>query len=247
MKIEPAGDYAELIPDTNDEGVNPMRLCPKCGQCKPFSHFKERLTKLQARKQGYAGTHAVYVERSMCAPCQPKRRSFNYKNLKDISNAVYYGVISEYEADELRAKRAKARSRTSTDNMREHHHAKRKEAWQPLRKAVRRDYQWASNLLILLKKTDRQDTELFEFVSWYRDVPLGRISYKVWEIMRAHANFDIPPPPERLSDLVKDTPELLGNLLDKWFKQIPAAQTARLKPPALIREALWKTYVLPKE
>jgi hypothetical protein len=246
MKITPAGDYAELIPDTTDEGTNPLRLCPKCGHFKHVSHFKEVLTKLQARMQGYAGAHAVEIERTMCTPCRPRRRGFDKRSLKEIANAVYYGVISEYEADELRAKRAKARSRTSTDNMREHHHAKRKALWQPFRDMLDTDYMWASGLMGLLKKTNRQETELYAFVERYRNVLHKHMSRKVWEVMRTHANFDIPPPPKKLSDLLADLPEPVGDIKKEWFA-LPYEQIHRLKPPALVREALSGTYVSPEE
>jgi hypothetical protein len=247
MKIEPAGDYAELIPDPTDEGVNPLRLCPKCSAYKPPSHFRERLTKLQARKQGYAGTHAVEIERSMCAPCQPNRKPFNYKSGKEIANAVYYGVISTYEADELRKKRAAARSRNGTDNIRIHHHAKRKALWQPVRAAIRKDYGWASSLMGLLKRTGRQETALYVFVERYRNVLLKHISYKAWAVMRTGPNYNIPAPPSKLSELLADLPEPVGNLREIWFEQIPYAQTERIKAPALVREALGGTYVPPEE
>jgi hypothetical protein len=245
MQIKPAGDYAELIPDTTDEGVNPLRLCPKCDECKPLAMFKERLTKLQARKQGYAGTHAVEIERSMCAPCQPNRKPFNYMREKDIANALYYGVISQYEADELRAKRAAARSRNGTDNIRIHHHAKRKALWQPFRNTIGKDYVWASGLMGLLKRTGRQDTELHAFVERYRNVLVKHISRKVWAMMRTHANFDIPPPPKRLSDLLADLPEPMGDIKKEWFA-LPYQQTERIKAPALVREALGNT-LFPKQ
>ena len=246
MKIEPAGDYAELIPDMTDEGVNPLRLCPKCGAYKPPSHFRERLNKLQARRQGYAGAHAVEIERSMCAPCQPNRKPLDYMVAKDIANAVYYGFITEYEADALRKKRAKTRSRISTDNMREYHHNKRKEAWQPFRDMLDTDYMWASGLMGLLKKTGRQDTELHAFVERYRNILHKHMSRKVWEVMRTHANFDIPPPPKKLSDLLADLPEPVGDIKKEWFA-LPYEQIHRLKPPALVREALSGTYVSPEE
>jgi hypothetical protein len=246
MQIKPAGDYAELIPDTTDEGTNPLRLCPKCGQCKPLAMFKERLTKLQARKQGYAGTHAVEIERSMCAPCQPNRKPFNYMREKDIANALYYGVISQYEADELRAKRAKARSRNGTDNIRIHHHAKRKALWQPFRDVLKKDYMWASGLMGLLKKTGRQDTELFHFVERYRNVWIRHISEKVWTVMRTGPNYPMPAPPARLSDLLKDLPETAEDIKKLWFA-LPYAQKERINAPALVQEALGRSYILPDE
>ena len=237
MKIQPDGDFALLIPDPHDEGVNPLKLCPKCNAYKPPDHFKERLTKLQARQQGYAGTHVVEVERSMCAACKPRRRAFDSKSLKNIANAVYYGVITQYEADVLRAKRAKARSMTSINNMREYHHNKRREAWRRVRSVLREDSQWASNLLNLLKRTGRQDTELYAFVTRYRDVLLKHMSYKVWAYMRAHANFEIPePPPRKLIELLSDLPEPIGDIKDEWYTKIPYEQTRRIKVPALIRE-----------
>lgn len=247
MQIKPAGDYAELIPDTTDEGTNPLRLCPKCNECKPLAMFKERLTKLQARKQGYAGTHAVEIERSMCAPCQPNRKPFNYMREKDIANALYYGVISTYEADELRAKRAAARSRNGTDNIRIHHHAKRKALWQPIRKLIRAEYGWASSLMGLLKRTGRQETELYAFVERYRNVLLKHLSEKVWAVMRTGPNYPMPAPPKRLSDLLQDLPEPVGNLREIWFEKIPYQQIERIKAPALVREAVGGTYVSPEE
>jgi hypothetical protein len=246
MKIEPAGDYAELIPDPHDEGVNPLRLCPKCGAYKPNALFKERLTELQARKQGYAGAHAVEIERSMCAPCQPKRRGFNYRSLKDIANAVYYGFITEYEAEELRKKRATTRSRTSTDNMKKHHHAKRKALWKPIRDALNKDYQWASSLMGLLKRTGRQDTELYAFVERYRNVLLKHMSYKVWSYLCTGPNFEVPPPPKKISELLADLPKPVGDIKKEWFA-LPYEQMHRLKPPSLVREALRGTYVSPEE
>lgn len=237
MKIQPDGDYALLIPDPHDEGVNPLKLCPKCGECKPSAMFKEHLTKLQARKQGFAGTHAVEIERSMCLACRNPRKEFNPMSLKEIANAVYYGVMTQYEADELRAKRAKTRSMTSSNNMRDYHHNKRKEAWRGVRSVLRADSQWASNLLRLLSRTGRKDTKLYAFITRYRGVLLDHISYKVWSLMRTSSNFDLPPPPRRLIELLADLPEPVGDIKDEWFA-LPYEQTHRLKAPALVREAL---------
>jgi hypothetical protein len=165
---------------------------------------------------------------------------------KDIANALYYGVISQYEADELRAKRAAARSRNGTDNIRIHHHAKRKALWQPLRDVLKKDYMWASGLMGLLKKTGRQDTELFRFVERYRNVWIRHISEKVWTVMRTGPNYPMPAPPERLSELLQDLPEPVEDIKKLWFA-IPYQQTERIKPPALVREALRGTYVSPEE
>lgn len=242
MKIQPDGDFALLIPDPHDEGVNPLKLCPKCGECKPSAMFKERLTRLQARKQGYAGTHAVEIERSMCVKCRHPRKEFNPMSLKEIANAAYYGVISQYEADVLREKRAKARSMNGTNNIRAHHHAKRKEAWAPIRKVLDTDYQWASGLLGLLKRTGRENTKLYAFVTRYRGTLHKHMSARVWAYMRTHANFDIPPPPRRLIELLSDLPEPIGDIKDEWFK-LPYEQTHRLKPPALVREALGNSVI----
>ena len=243
MKIQPDGDYALLIPDPHDEGVNPLKLCPKCGECKPSAMFKEHLTKLQARKQGFAGTHAVEIERSMCLACRNPRKEFNPMSLKEISNAAYYGVISQYEADVLREKWAKARSMNGTNNIREHHHAKRKAAWAPIRKVLDTDYQWASSLMGLLKRTGRENTALFAFVTRYRGVLHKHMSERVWAYMRTRANFDLPPPPRRLSDLLSDLPEPVGDLRDIWFNQLPYEHTHRLKAPALVREALGNSVI----
>lgn len=238
MKIQPDGDYALLTPDPHDEGVNPLTLCPKCGECKPSAMFKERLTRLQARQQGYAGTHAVEVERSMCVECRKPRKEFNPMNLKEIANAAYYGVISQYEADVLREQRAKARSMTSADNMHKYHHNKRKEAWRAVRSVLRADSQWASNLLRLLSRTGRKDTKLYAFVMRYRGVLLDHMSYKVWSLMRTRANYDLPPPPRKLIELLSDLPEPVGDLRDEWYTKLPYEQTRRVKVPALVREAL---------
>lgn len=238
MKIQPDGDYALLIPDPHDEGVNPLTLCPKCGECKPSAMFKERLTRLQARKQGFNGVHAVEVERSMCVECRKPRKEFNPLSLKEIANAVYYGVITQYEADVLREERAKARSMTSTDNMKNHHHAKRKAAWQPVRDAIRADYGWASSLMGLLKRTGRQDTPLYAFLTRYRGTLLRHMSNKVWAIMRTGPNFPVPEPPKHLTELLADLPEPVGDIKDEWFA-LPYEQTHRLKPPALVRES-WR-------
>jgi hypothetical protein len=245
MKIEPAGDYAELIPDPHDEGVNPITLCPNCNAYKPNASFKETLTRLQARQQGYAGTHAVEIERSMCVECRKPRKAFNTQSLKSIANAVYYGVITPYEADVLRAKRTKDRSMTSTDNMKKYHHAKRKEAWKPIRKVLNTDYRWASSLMGLLKKTGRERTALFFFVQRYRDVLHKHMSYKVWAYLCTSPNFTIPAPPNKLSELLADLPEPVGDIKKEWFA-LPYEQIHRLKPPALVREALSGTYVSPK-
>ena len=238
MKIQPDGDFALLIPDPHDEGVNPLTLCPKCNAYKPNASFKETLTRLQARQQGYAGTHAVEVERSMCVECRKPRKEFNPMNLKEIANAAYYGVISQYEADVLREQRAKARSMTSADNMHKYHHNKRKEAWRGVRSVLRADSQWASNLLSLLSRTGRDNTTLYAFLTRYRGTLLRHMSDKVWAIMRTGPNFDLPPPPRRLIELLSDLPEPVGDLKDEWYTKIPYEQTNRIKPPALVREAL---------
>jgi hypothetical protein len=103
---------------------------------------------------------------------------------------------------------------------------------------------WASGLMGLLKRTGRQDTELHAFVERYRNVLVKHMSYKVWAMMRTNANFHIPPPPNKLSDLLADLPEPAGDLKKEWFA-IPYQQTERIKAPALVREALRDTVSLP--
>jgi len=132
---------------------------------------------------------------------------------------------------------------TSTDNMKNHHHAKRKAAWKPVREVLDTDYQWASSLMGLLKRTGRENTALFAFVTRYRGVLHKHMSEKVWSYMRTRANFDLPPPPRRLIELLSDLPEPVGDLRDIWFNQLPYEHTHRLKAPAVVREALGNSVI----
>jgi hypothetical protein len=87
---------------------------------------------------------------------------------------------------------------------------------------------------------------LYDFVERYRNVLLKHMSYKVWSYLCTGPNFEVPPPPKKISELLADIPKPVGDIKKEWFA-IPYQQIERIKPPSLVREALGNTVFPPEE
>ncbi len=58
-----------------------IRTCTKCKETKPLKEFRYKLTRAQAKQQGYAGNVLVTAEGKVCVSCRPAR-----KKLRDMTN-----------------------------------------------------------------------------------------------------------------------------------------------------------------
>jgi len=107
----------------DSEQITPiMRVCKKCNECKPLAQFKYKLTRAQAKQQGYAGTHLVTAEGKVCKDCRPKRKSINRLTPKELIQKASTGDVHPFVA--------KSRIEIIKRNARALQKRGRKEGWQ---------------------------------------------------------------------------------------------------------------------
>lgn len=77
----------------SEQKPNLIRTCPKCKQTKPLALFRYRLTRAQAKQQGFAGKHLVMAEGKVCKECRPKRKPMHKMTNKELMNKAASGDI----------------------------------------------------------------------------------------------------------------------------------------------------------
>ena len=85
-------------------------MCAKCGQIKPTSEFKRKLTKAQSRARGYAGNVALEIESSLCKSCQPRAKDVQHLTRQELHNRVSAGDLNPSVAKALIEKRKREAS-----------------------------------------------------------------------------------------------------------------------------------------
>jgi hypothetical protein len=83
------------------------KICAKCGESHPPSHFKYRATYAQSKAWGRAGNVRMEIESKLCKNCRPKRKSVTKLTKKELHNKVQTGDINAFIAKHEVAKRAR--------------------------------------------------------------------------------------------------------------------------------------------
>lgn len=81
-----------------------MRVCKKCNECKPLALFRYKLTRAQAKQQGYAGNVLVTAEGKVCKDCRPKRKPLNRLTTKELITKASTGDVHPFIAKSRIAK-----------------------------------------------------------------------------------------------------------------------------------------------
>ena len=87
-----------------------MRVCTKCKTTKPLALFKYKLTRAQAKQQGYAGNVLVTAEGKVCKDCRPKRKPVNRMTTKELVTKASSGDVHPFVA-KLRIAKIKSDAR----------------------------------------------------------------------------------------------------------------------------------------
>lgn len=80
------------------------KICAKCGESHPPSHFKYRATYAQSKAWGRAGNVRMEIESKLCKNCRPKRKSVTKLTKKELHNKVQTGDMNAYIARQAAAK-----------------------------------------------------------------------------------------------------------------------------------------------
>lgn len=83
----------------DSEQIVPLtRVCKKCNECKPLASFRYKLTRAQAKQQGYAGNVLVTAEGKVCKECRPKRKPLSRLTTKELINKAASGDVHPFIA-----------------------------------------------------------------------------------------------------------------------------------------------------
>ena len=74
------------------------RVCKKCNETKPLKEFRYKLTRAQAKQQGYAGNVLVTAEGKVCKVCRPKRKPLGRLNIKELMQKASTGDVHPFVA-----------------------------------------------------------------------------------------------------------------------------------------------------
>lgn len=137
-----------------------MRVCKKCNECKPLALFKYKLTRAQAKQQGYAGNHLVIAEGKVCKDCRPKRKPLGKLTTKELITKAANGDVHPFVAKsriELIKKKALAlKSRGSAEHWQKVWAGYMKDILAPLTEEIARAQQ-AKRYSASIGKTARAD------------------------------------------------------------------------------------------
>jgi len=90
--------------------TNLTKRCKKCGEDRELSLFKYKLTRAQARAQGYTGNHIVEHEGKTCNLCKKKPRPLSKLRPNELQARVDAGDISDFMVQKILEKRKADRS-----------------------------------------------------------------------------------------------------------------------------------------
>lgn len=83
----------------DSEQFTPLtRVCKKCNECKPLAMFRYKLTRAQAKQQGYSGGMLVTAEGKVCKDCRPKRKPLNRMTTKELMQKASTGDVHPFVA-----------------------------------------------------------------------------------------------------------------------------------------------------
>lgn len=120
------------------------KTCTKCKATKPLAAFRYKLTRAQAKQQGYAGNVLVTAEGKVCTDCRPKRKPLSKLTNKeleakaatgDVPVAIAKARIAQHKKD---ANLLRKRART------ERWHEVWADAWSPIWEAMQKDIEGAN-------------------------------------------------------------------------------------------------------
>lgn len=128
------------------------KTCTKCKATKPLAAFRYKLTRAQAKQQGYAGNVLVTAEGKVCTDCRPKRKPLSKLTNKeleakaatgDVPVAIAKARIAQHKKDaNLLRKRARV----------ERWHEVWADAWSPIWEAMQKDIEGANGKATYYRK-----------------------------------------------------------------------------------------------
>ena len=83
-----------------------IKICAKCGQSHPITHFTYLATYAQSKAWGRAGNVRMSITSKNCKDCRPKRKPDRKLTAKEIHNRVQTGDMNVLMAKHLREKQA---------------------------------------------------------------------------------------------------------------------------------------------
>jgi hypothetical protein len=156
------------------------KTCTKCKATKPLAAFRYKLTRAQAKQQGYAGNVLVTAEGKVCVECRPKRKPLSKLTNKeleakaatgDIPLAIAKARIAQHKRD-ANALRKRARV--------ERWHEVWADAWAPLWEDMQADIKGAAGKASYYRKRKAQlKLNFYETYANTLRKELNRLKYEV--------------------------------------------------------------------
>lgn len=162
------------------------KRCKKCGEDRELSLFKYKLTRAQARAQGYAANVAVELEGKTCNLCKRKPKPLSRKSRAELERMVTNGDLTDLVFNAIiKERHDKAQNRRS-EAMHKHYANKLAKEWSDYTKELRAEIRIANNAIASAKR--REDYQGEQFARLYYD--------RLIKVRDAFGNIDHEKVPE---------------------------------------------------
>ena len=198
----------------NDNQSKLNKTCTKCKATKPLAAFRYKLTRAQAKQQGYAGNVLVTAEGKVCVECRPKRKPLSKLTNKeleakaatgDVPLAIAKARIAQHKKDaNLLRKRARV----------ERWHEVWADAWAPLWADMQADIEGANGKASYYRK--RKSPEKVKFYEAY-------VAALRKEMTRLKYDFRQKPHRPKYTKWEEYVPEDIQHSLKQLWESMPLA------------------------
>lgn len=203
-----------------------IKICAKCGQSHPITHFTYLATYAQSKAWGRAGNVRMSITSKNCKDCRPKRKPDRKLTAKEIHNRVQTGDLNAYLAQNLLIVKQRtahnAQAKASRKRWVKEWKAELKEALAPITKEIthaRKVWMYA------------RDKGYVDKATFYHEY-LGMLKRAKEYAEYSHALHPRRPPSSRWEDYIE--PEVFTKIRDLWAVMPPIFKhTSRL--PLLIK------------
>jgi len=155
------------------------KACTKCKTTKPLAAFRYKLTRAQAKQQGYAGNVLVTAEGKVCVECRPKRKPLSRLTNKELMQKAATGDVHPVVAKARIAQHKRDANLLRKRARVERWHEVWSDAWAPLWGGMQDDIKSASaKASYARKRKNRLRTAFYETYAETLRKELNRLKYE---------------------------------------------------------------------
>jgi|APCry1669189733_1035249.scaffolds.fasta_scaffold10024_4 hypothetical protein len=208
------------------------KRCKKCGEEREISLFKYKLTKAQARAQGYAGNFLVELEGKTCNLCKRKPKPLVKKTKAELMRMVDNGDLSSIVFDTLIKERQEKAQYNRSQAMHRYYATQRAEQWFTYLIELRKEIRLVTNAIYSADKRDDHDSKAFNtyYLTVLRGVQAGFALIEHMDVPNVpwitYAKREFTHPRNNLVDNLK-------TLKEKW-DNLPMGKRMKMRQPTIL-------------